>query len=159
MAKVFLSHKSEDGRLANSLAERLKLNGLEVLSDEIDPQLEADGPELARYVHDALGESTQVLMMLTDRTMASWWVPLEIGAACERHKFITTFVATKASLPTYAKQWPHIRGEQDINAYCSESLRIEQRYQEKLDAEHAEGTARAEVFREFHENLRNRLEQ
>jgi len=159
MAKVFLSHKNEDGRLANSLAERLKLNGLDVFSDEIDPRLEADGPELAQYLHEALTDCTQLLMMLTDRTLSSWWVPLEIGAACERHKFITTFVATKASLPTYAKQWPYIRGEQDINAYCSESLRIEQRCQEHLDAGQTEPAARAAIFRAFHDDLRSRLEQ
>ncbi len=46
-SKVFISHKNTDAALAEKVARRVRVNGLETYLDTIDDALVKDGPDLA----------------------------------------------------------------------------------------------------------------
>ena len=46
-SKVFISHKNTDSALADTVARRVRANGLETYLDTIDDALVKDGPDLS----------------------------------------------------------------------------------------------------------------
>ena len=109
---VFISHKGEDIRIAESVGEALQRSGLSGYLDRWDPTVEGDSLELEDYLRRIIRETRTILAIVTENTPLSWWVPFEIGVARETDSQIATFLevdrfsAARVELPSYLKKWP-----------------------------------------------------
>ena len=109
---VFISHKGEDIRIAESVGDALQHSGLSGYLDRWDPAVEGDSPELEIYLRSIIRETKTILAIVTENTPLSWWVPFEIGVARETASQIATFLEVnrqsrvKIELPSYLKRWP-----------------------------------------------------
>ena len=118
MAKVFVSHKKEDATLAEKVARRIRLNGLETYVDTIDDALLKDGPDLAEHLLRRMGECQQLIAVVSTSTKGSWWVPWEIGVGSEKSFRMASFSETYVTLPSYLEKWPALHTDQHIDQYC-----------------------------------------
>ncbi len=109
---VFISHKGEDIRIAESIGDALHQSGLSGYLDRWDPEVEGDSPELEIYLRSIIRETKTILAIVTENTPLSWWVPFEIGVARETDSQIATYLevnrfsAARIELPSYLKKWP-----------------------------------------------------
>ena len=109
---VFISHKGEDIRIAESVGDALQRSGLSGYIDRWDPAVEGDSPELEIYLQSIIRETKTILAIVTENTPLSWWVPFEIGVARETDSQIATFLEVKRfstariEMPSYLKKWP-----------------------------------------------------
>ena len=109
---VFISHKGDDMRIAETVGDALQHSGLSGYLDRWDPAVEGDSPELEIYLRCIIRETKTILAIVTENTPLSWWVPFEIGVARETDSQIATFLeidrssAVKIELPSYLKKWP-----------------------------------------------------
>ena len=109
---VFISHKGEDMRIAETVGDELQRNGLSGYLDRWDPAVEGDSPELEIYIRRIIRETKTILAIVTENTPLSWWVPFEIGVARETASQIATFLEVnrqsrvRIELPSYLKKWP-----------------------------------------------------
>ncbi|MXW08023.1 MAG: TIR domain-containing protein [Gammaproteobacteria bacterium] len=125
MIKVFISHKNTDTYIANRVAERVRYNGLEVYLDSIDRALVKDGPDLADYLLQRLGECNQLIAVISQETAKSWWVPWEIGVGSEKGFRLASYSSTDDYIPDYLKKWPVLHSNKDIDLYCEYSKRAD----------------------------------
>ena len=109
---VFISHKGEDIRLAETVGDELQRNGLSGYLDRWDPAVDGDSPELEIYIRRIIRETRIILAIVTENTPLSWWVPFEIGVARETNSQIATYLEVnrfspaRIELPSYLKKWP-----------------------------------------------------
>ena len=88
---VFISHKSEDIDTAKNIAELLQNAGLDVYLDVNDNGLQQatrknDAEAIVKCIEKALACSTHILILVTENTEKSWWVPYETGYAKKSKK-------------------------------------------------------------------------
>ena len=121
---VFISHKGEDIRIAESVGEALHRSGLSGYLDRWDPSVEGDSPELEDYLRRIIRETKTILAIVTENTPLSWWVPFEIGVARETNSQIATFLeinrlsAARVELPSYLKKWPILASTSNLQIWA-----------------------------------------
>lgn len=125
MAKVFISHKNTDERLAERVARRVRANGLETYLDTIDDALIKDGPDLADHLLKRMAECEQLIAVISPATAASWWVPWEIGVGSEKGFRMASYSEAIVGLPSYLQKWPVLRNDRHIDLYCQMSKQTE----------------------------------
>ena len=92
---VFISHKSSDMDAAEAVARYLMLNNIDVYLDKKDSDLqkktkEKDAQGIVDSIEKALKCSTHILILVSDQTKESWWVPYEVGYSKKGKKKICT---------------------------------------------------------------------
>lgn len=127
---VFISHKTEDDGLADSVARCISSEGLTVFldSEQLDPN--QDGPEMGDVIKSCIGRSFSLMAILSDDTRESWWVPFEIGIAHSMEKFLATYLDFKNTIeaPSYLKKWPQIVSHIQLHNWCTEIKSRKSRY-------------------------------
>lgn len=123
--KVFISHKNSDASLAEKVARRVRINGLDTYLDTIDDALVKDGPELADILLERMGKCQQLIAVVSSSTKDSWWVPWEIGVGSEKAFRMASYSESYVSLPSYLKKWPALHTNRHIDLYCEYSKRTE----------------------------------
>ncbi len=159
-SKVFISHKNTDAALAETVARRVRANGLETYLDTIDDALVKDGPDLADLLLQRMGQCQQLIAVVSDQTKDSWWVPWEIGVGSEKNFRMASYSRSYVSLPSYLKKWPELHSDQDIDLYCQFSKSAETEIALNMRDAYTE-TARTRVTKrgvqDFHQSLMRRL--
>lgn len=155
-----MSHRRDDAAVAKSVADRLKLRGLGVYLDVVDPILVKDGPDLGEYLRARLGECSQLLAVVSAATQGSWWVPWEIGVATEKTYRIATFMTQDVSTPGYLQKWPYLRTAEDLDVYAELSKRSEAEILAKAQVPgRVLESLRASAVSDFHRTLKRALRQ
>lgn len=126
--KVFISHQQKDAVAAKTVYDTLRYNGVEAYLDLLDSALLKDGRQLTSHIVSKIGESTDVIAVVSDNTKESWWVPFEIGVATDKPRPIATYICGWVSLPEYLDFWPQLRTPSDINAYVRKRQGLTYRY-------------------------------
>lgn len=137
---VFLSHKREDKNECRKIAEYLKEAEVDYYLDELDKDLQqaaAQGnPELiTESIKKGIRESTHMLVVVSEKTYKSQWVPFEIGYGHSaildkgleegikenriKLSVLTLKDISEKSLPDYLKVAYIIRGTKSLNDYIS----------------------------------------
>lgn len=133
---VFLSHKKEDKNECKKIAEYLKEAEIDYFLDELDKDLQqaaAQGnPELiTESIKKGIRESTHMLVVVSEKTYKSQWVPFEIGyghsaildKGLEEGKIKLSVLTLKdiseKNLPDYLQVAFIIRGTKSLNEYIS----------------------------------------
>ena len=131
--KVFLSHKQQDEPIAAAIAHRLRTqHDVDCYLDVFDPHASKAGDALGDYIRYRLGQCSDLMAVVSDRTKESWWVPWEIGVATEKDHPISTFAGDQCELPTYLKKWPYLRTMRDVDVYVGTRRKVDrERYRKK----------------------------
>lgn len=83
---VFLSHSSKDDQYVIGVSEFLSNFGARVYSDNGDKRLPATpSPETAQILRDELQQADRVVVMVSENSSKSGWIPWELGMA-DGHK-------------------------------------------------------------------------
>lgn len=124
---VFISHKSIDMEAAKQVAEYLMGNGIDVYLDKLDEGLqkatkENDAQKIVDSINNALMCSTDILILVSNQTQASWWVPYEVGYAKKGNKQIASALLNGKlnGFPDYLKIERMIKGASDFENYVLE---------------------------------------
>ena len=132
---VFISHKSSDIDAAQQVAEYLMDNDIDVYLDKLDAGLqkatrENDAQEIVNSINRALMCSTDILVLVSNQTQASWWVTYEVGYAKKGNKEIASALLTGNvdGFPDYLKIERMIKGVSDFKNYVLELKGRDKRY-------------------------------
>lgn len=115
--KIFISHKQEDGAIAVHVQQTLKSAGADAYLDVLDNIIAENGEMLTKHIREKLHECTDVIVILSSNTKASWWVPFEIGMATEKDMPIANYLMSYEKLPEYLEYWPRLKNQQDVKKY------------------------------------------
>jgi hypothetical protein len=78
--RVFISHKKEDKDLAKKVADYIMEAGVDVYFDEYDTTINRNDPlSVVSAIKKGMQLSTHMLVVFTNNTLLSTWVPWEIG--------------------------------------------------------------------------------
>jgi hypothetical protein len=136
---VFLSHKREDKAACRIIAKYFKDAGIDYYLDEEDDALQQaaslkDPIKITESIKAGIRESSHMLVIVSERTYQSLWVPFEVGyghasiidqndirSLDERIKLsvLTLRDIAEKSLPDYLQVGYVIRGTKSLNQYIS----------------------------------------
>lgn len=117
--KIFISHKKEDSSKALKISKYIESNyGYTTYVDELDHQI--DPNNVVERIVSKLKKSTHLLVVFSEKTKESMWVPFELGISYEREQGIGVLIwpnATNLSyqLPEYLEQFPIMQCNKKIN--------------------------------------------
>ena len=119
---VFVSHKNEDENIAQKVAKTIAKSGLKVYLDIWDQNVDEDGPELVDYIQSVIKCCDSLIAVVSDKTVESWWVPLEVGIAITTDLYLGTYLDSrhynKSSIPSYLWKWPVLEDGFDLERWC-----------------------------------------
>lgn len=109
--------------MAAQVARRLlAVHGIVSYLDVIDPYVNGSAESLADHIRTEMGKCTQLLAVVSSATLASQWVPWEIGVATEKNFPLATYTGTYALPPEFLRKWPYLKNDADLDAYARASL-------------------------------------
>jgi hypothetical protein len=132
---VFLSHKKEDKPSCRAIAEYLKEAEIDYYLDEEDPHLQQavgtnNAHKITESIKKGISDSTHMLVVVSEKTYKSQWVPFEVGyghsslvdETNDRLKLsiLTLKDLSEKDLPTFMQVGNIIRGTKSLNKYISE---------------------------------------
>ena len=83
-----------------------------------------DGEKLTKHIKGKLSECTDVIVVLSEQTKKSWWVPFEIGMATQKDMPIANYLLSAQTLPDYLEFWPRLKNRRDILMYVETRKQI-----------------------------------
>ncbi|OPB88516.1 toll/interleukin-1 receptor domain-containing protein [Elizabethkingia ursingii] len=136
---VFLSHKKEDKPECRKIADYFREAGIDYYLDEEDSILQqaslaGDAVKITESIKKGIRESTHMMVVVSEKTAQSQWVPFEIGyghaSIFDQDKSILEDTKIKLSvltlkdiaekeLPDYLKVGFLIKGTKTLNEYIS----------------------------------------
>lgn len=120
---IFISHKYEDLGAAREVASYIMDYGIDVYLDDHDLKLQKavdanNSEEIVSCIENGLNASTHILVLVTEHTRMSWWVPYETGYAKMGQKEIASLLLKKADgFPDYLKIEVTLNGFKDLTDY------------------------------------------
>lgn len=157
--KVFISHKREDAHIAELIDLQLRANKAETYLDILEPVVFNDGKALTEHIKSSLNSCTDILVVMSNKTKYSQWVPFEIGMAAQVDLPTVTYLAESVQLPDYLTFWPCLRELADIGKYVSVRQSTAHEIQRYYQGRYAVSAAdkKAHETRAFYQNLKNTL--
>src|SRR5690606_1492665 len=136
---VFLSHKREDKNACKEIAKYFKNAGIDYYLDEEDDKLQhassiGDPIKITESIKDGIKKSTHMMVVVSDQTYKSLWVPFEVGyghaSILDQEKLknlndriklsvLTLKDIAEKTLPDYLQVGYLIRGTKSLNEYIS----------------------------------------
>ena len=80
---------------------------------------------------------TDIIVVMSEQTKLSWWVPFEVGMSAQIDMPTATFLHGDISLPSYLSYWPRLKNLNDVTTYIKVRKKVEassQRLQEHYSA-------------------------
>lgn len=159
--KVFISHKDLDSHIAEKVAARVRMNGMETYLDTIDDALIEDGPDLSDILLERMGECHQLIAVVSDKTKNSWWVPWEIGVGSEKGFRMASYSESYIELPSYLQKWPALHNDEHIDLYCvysknTDNIVKRRQIYESVSNENYSSIRKSEAL-DFHKRLKSAI--
>ena len=115
--KVFISHKDVDSAQALLLKKEFQSLGVDAYLDVLDSSIKNGGKSLTEHIKSQLNNCTDIIVLMSESTNESWWVPFEIGMSAQIDMPTATFMKENIVLPSYLSYWPRLRKIEDIAKY------------------------------------------
>ncbi len=119
--RVFISHRQNDKDKALEIADFLEKHGINYWVDALDPELSNSGNtavQIANIIELALLNCSHVLVLMTNNSYGSNWIPYEYGRVKERSLKVKNAIAythrLSRSLPEYMELGVVINDESKI---------------------------------------------
>lgn len=154
--KVFISHKNEDSVQALALQVAFARNGIDTYLDVLDSSISSGGKTLTDHIKANLNTCTDIVVVMSDNTRYSWWVPFEIGMSAQVNMPTASFLKADVSLPSYLSYWSRLKTVADVDKYVAVRKRIEQQILQRYGHYTLSGR-RAIETPEFYAALKNEL--
>lgn len=154
--KVFISHKNEDSAQAVVLQTAFEKNGVTSYLDVLDSSIDSGGKSLTDHIKENLNTCTDIIVIMTDNTKYSWWVPFEIGMSAQVDMPTASFLKSDVILPSYLSYWPRLKTAADVDKYVAVRKQIEQQMQQQY-GRYEFSSHRATETREFYAALKKEL--
>ena len=129
--KIFISHKQEDSDTANRLAGELRLLGIPYYLDILDSTVTTSGRALTEHIKRNLNDCTDIIVIMSEATRLSQWVPFEVGMSAQNDMPTATFLKSSVSLPEFLEYWPRLKYTSDIATYVSARREVQNEYAKK----------------------------
>ena len=121
--KVFISHKSTDAQIASVIYSEFKKHGAEAYLDVLD-SFSGDGEKLTNHIREQLNKCSDIIVVMSELTKTSWWVPFEIGMSAQVEMPTATYLTTSITLPDFLTYWPQLSKLSDIAKYVTVRKRV-----------------------------------
>lgn len=119
--RIFVSHYNEDRASAEQIASWIRYFGMTVFLDIDDPNLpKKDDVAMADYIKGVINKSHGLVVVTSNKTVNSWWVPYEIGVADQKDLVLATYIQDEIKLPSYLKKWPKLSNKENLRCWCEE---------------------------------------
>ena len=155
MIKVFISHKQEDSYTANKIANELKAMNVPYYLDILDFRTTGSGKELTDHIKRNLNDCTDIIVVMSESTRYSQWVPFEVGMSAQNDMPTATFLQENVPLPEFLVYWPRLKQPSDIRKYIAARNEVQREYASKHLFESAE-ILKSQTAR-FYDVLKQRL--
>ena len=126
--KIFISHKQEDSDTANRLASELRSLGIPYYLDILDSTVTTSGRALTEHIKRNLNDCTDIIVIMSEATRLSQWVPFEVGMSAQNDMPTATFLKSSVSLPEFLEYWPRLKYPSDIAKYVSTRREVQDEY-------------------------------
>lgn len=155
--KVFISHKQEDSSSALLIQKEFVANKVETYLDVLDSRINGGGKTLTDHIKTELNSCTDIIVVMSENTKNSWWVPFEIGMSAQVDMPTASFLASNVLLPSYLNYWPRLKNVSDVKKYVDVRRRVEQKMQSLYENFSVASRRRFETP-EFYAELKRELE-
>lgn len=142
--KIFISHKNEDSMIAKRLDFEFKSNGIDTYLDVIDEQILSDGKALTDHIKKAMNECSDIVVVMSEKTKSSQWVPFEVGMSAQKDMPTVTFLVEDVALPEFLEYWPRLKSYSDVKKFISAKKKTA--IQKRTIFENAAGITDTELF-------------
>lgn len=117
---IFISHKEVDSDKALKLSKYLNDKGVTSYLDVLDKKI--SNGNITSNVVSNLRKSTHLIVVFSEHTQGSMWVPFELGVAYERDYGIGVALwpddeKINIETPEYLDDFPVMKGSDDIDEY------------------------------------------
>lgn len=154
--KVFISHKKEDSLNALLVKKAFENEKVEAYLDLLDDSICGNGKDLTEHIKEQLNSCTDIIVIMSNKTKLSWWVPFEIGMSAQIDMPTASYLSQDELLPEYLSYWPRLRTISDVKRYVEVRRRVER--QNNVYFEHsAISTRRKFETPEFYKQLKAEL--
>lgn len=126
--KIFISHKQEDALMANQMASELSTIHVDYYLDLLDPSVAQSGRELTNHIRKNLNNCTDIIVVMSEITRYSQWVPFEVGMAAQLDMPTATFLKDNVLLPDFLQYWSRLKKPADIRKYVTARNDVDQEY-------------------------------
>ena len=154
--KVFISHKNVDSLQALMLKMAFEQNGVPSYLDVLDASINGGGKELTDHIRENLNTCTDIIVVMSEATKESWWVPFEIGMSAQVNMPTASYLKSDVTLPSYLSYWPRLKTTSDVNKYVAVRRRTMQRMNEQYGYTNFSDRKKIET-RNFYEALKREL--
>ena len=108
---VFVSYQHDDQPMALGLAKDLSDSNWDVFIDVHDDSLFPGDNHVDEALVEAIGNAATMLIVVSDNTQTSWWVPWEIGVSTPSGKPRALYKPTAhRPLPNYLSKLERLQG-------------------------------------------------
>ena len=155
--KVFISHKQEDDIFAKFVHRAFALHGVESYLDLLDESIVKSGEALTTHIKNQLNTCTDIIVVMSEKTRFSWWVPFEIGMAAQIDMPTATYLTSRTDLPEYLEYWPRLMSTSDIATYISVRNETAHQIRKNFPYTYTQQSLRAIETHNFYKNLKQKL--
>lgn len=117
--KVFISHKDADSLQALLLKRAFEDEGVSAYLDVLDSSINGGGKTLTEHIKNQLNQCTDIIVLMTEATKHSWWVPFEIGMSVQIDMPTASYLKENVVLPSFLSYWPRLKTINDVSTYVS----------------------------------------
>ena len=117
--KIFISHKDSDSAEAVMIQRYLTKLGVEAYLDLLDSVTLSSGKELTDHIKLQLNRCSDIMIVISNATQYSWWVPFEIGMSAELDMPTSSYLSSSTELPSFLDYWPKLKSLSDVAKYVS----------------------------------------
>jgi len=155
--KVFISHKQEDSLYAQLVKRQLDLLRVDSYLDVLDTSINGGGETLTDHIKAQLNSCTDIIVVMSEATKYSWWVPFEIGMAAQTDMPTATYLTSSVSLPSYLEYWPRLKSISDVATYVSVRREVADRIQKRYPYSYSQSAYRPIETAAFYNEINRKL--
>lgn len=131
-------------------------NNINAYLDLLDNSITGDGKELTEHIKKRLNECTDIIVVMSEETKKSWWVPFEIGMSAQVDMPTASFLKSNVALPSYLSYWPRLKTTSDIDTYVTVRQKTEQIIHKQYGYRRSDAIRSVETSK-FYEALKKEL--
>ena len=106
-------------------------------------------------IKQSLNDCTDIIVVMSEATRYSQWVPFEVGMAAQNDMPTATFLQENVSLPDFLIYWPRLKQPSDIRKYITARREVQHEYASQHLLEFAD--MRKSQTARFYDVLKKRL--
>ena len=159
--KVFISHKDADSLQALLLNRAFENEGVSAYLDVLDSSINGGGKTLTEHIKGQLNQCTDIIVLMSEATKYSWWVPFEIGMSAQIDMPTASYLKENVVLPSYLSYWPRLKTINDVSTYVSVRKKTERTLNEQYSNFELSSVSNRRKIETpiFYENLKRELRQ